>query len=88
MFLKKLDRLTAALRPENLPDEVVLLVQDNVGLYEGFALGARNLRVGYGQKADKVSAASSSSKIGRMDKCTLHLTESATSTRQNRERSR
>ncbi|KAH7035637.1 EAP30/Vps36 family-domain-containing protein [Microdochium trichocladiopsis] len=34
MFLKLID-LTTALRPAYLPDEVLLLVQDNVGLYEG-----------------------------------------------------
>ncbi|KUJ16592.1 vacuolar protein sorting protein-like protein [Mollisia scopiformis] len=34
MFLKHLD-LTTALRPLYLPDEVLLFVQDNVGLYEG-----------------------------------------------------
>lgn len=34
MFLKQLD-LTTALRPAYLPDEVLLFVQDNVGLYEG-----------------------------------------------------
>lgn len=34
MFLKQLD-LTTALRPLYLPDEDLLFVQDNVGLYEG-----------------------------------------------------
>ncbi|EFX06026.1 vacuolar protein sorting protein [Grosmannia clavigera kw1407] len=34
MFLKQLD-LTTALRPSYLPDEDLLFVQDNVGLYEG-----------------------------------------------------
>ncbi|KAG9238463.1 vacuolar protein sorting protein-like protein [Amylocarpus encephaloides] len=34
MFLKTID-LTTALRPAYLPDEVLLFVQDNVGLYEG-----------------------------------------------------
>ncbi|KJZ80034.1 hypothetical protein HIM_00748 [Hirsutella minnesotensis 3608] len=34
MFLKHID-LTTALRPAYLPDEVLLFVQDNVGLYEG-----------------------------------------------------
>ncbi|KAG6002703.1 hypothetical protein E4U21_002812 [Claviceps maximensis] len=34
MFLKPLD-LTTALRPCYLPDETLLFVQDNVGLYEG-----------------------------------------------------
>ncbi|PHH66795.1 hypothetical protein CDD81_5927 [Ophiocordyceps australis] len=34
MLLKNLD-LTTALRPSYLPDEVLLFVQDNVGLYEG-----------------------------------------------------
>ena len=34
MFLKNID-LTTALRPSYLPDEVLLFVQDNVGLYEG-----------------------------------------------------
>ncbi|KAH0490974.1 hypothetical protein TgHK011_002420 [Trichoderma gracile] len=34
MFLKHLD-LTTALRPSYLPDEALLFVQDNVGLYEG-----------------------------------------------------
>lgn len=37
MFLKQLD-LTTALRPAYLPDEVLLFVQDNVGLYEGYDL--------------------------------------------------
>jgi hypothetical protein len=35
MFLKSID-LTTALRPSYLPDEVLLFVQDNVGLYEGY----------------------------------------------------
>jgi len=35
MFLKHID-LTTALRPSYLPDEVLLFVQDNVGLYEGY----------------------------------------------------
>merc|ERR1712093_170254 len=34
MFFKHID-LTTALRPSYLPDEVLLFVQDNVGLYEG-----------------------------------------------------
>ncbi|RDW80590.1 hypothetical protein BP5796_05288 [Coleophoma crateriformis] len=34
MFLKHID-LTTALRPAYLPDEVLLFVQDSVGLYEG-----------------------------------------------------
>ncbi|KAI6785333.1 uncharacterized protein J7T54_006975 [Emericellopsis cladophorae] len=34
MFLQHID-LTTALRPSYLPDEVLLFVQDNVGLYEG-----------------------------------------------------
>ncbi|KAI0021631.1 EAP30/Vps36 family-domain-containing protein [Xylariomycetidae sp. FL0641] len=34
MFLKQID-LTTALRPSYLTDEVLLFVQDNVGLYEG-----------------------------------------------------
>ncbi|KAG6118576.1 hypothetical protein E4U13_008412 [Claviceps humidiphila] len=34
MFLKRID-LTTALRPSYLPDEALLFVQDNVGLYEG-----------------------------------------------------
>ncbi|RMJ03393.1 hypothetical protein CDV36_015082 [Fusarium kuroshium] len=34
MFLKHID-LTTALRPSYLTDEVLLFVQDNVGLYEG-----------------------------------------------------
>ena len=36
MFLKNID-LTTALRPSYLPDEVLLFLQDNVGLYEGYA---------------------------------------------------
>jgi hypothetical protein len=36
MFLKHID-LTTALRPAYLLDEVLLFVQDNVGLYEGYA---------------------------------------------------
>lgn len=35
MFLKNID-LTTASRPSYLPDEVLLFVQDNVGLYEGY----------------------------------------------------
>ena len=35
MFLQPLD-LTTALRPSLLPDEALLLVQDSVGLYEGY----------------------------------------------------
>lgn len=34
MSLKQID-LTTALRPSLLPDEVLLFVQDSVGLYEG-----------------------------------------------------
>jgi ESCRT-II complex subunit VPS36 len=34
MFLQPLD-LTTALRPSLLPEEVLLFVQDAVGLYEG-----------------------------------------------------
>ena len=37
MFLKHID-LTTALRPSYLPDEVLLFVQDNVGLYEGYII--------------------------------------------------
>lgn len=37
MSLKQID-LTTALRPSLLPDEVLLFVQDNVGLYEGYDL--------------------------------------------------
>ena len=36
MFLQTLD-LTTALRPELLPEETLLFVQDAVGLYEGYA---------------------------------------------------
>jgi ESCRT-II complex subunit VPS36 len=43
MFLKSID-LTTALRPSYLPDEVLLFVQDNVGLYEGYATSAHDLR--------------------------------------------
>ena len=39
MFLKHID-LTTALRPSYLPGEVLLFVQDNVGLYEGYAASA------------------------------------------------
>ena len=35
MFLQTLE-LTTALRPELLPDETLLFVQDAVGLYEGY----------------------------------------------------
>ncbi len=35
MSLKHID-LTTALRPTLLPDEILLFVQDNVGLYEGY----------------------------------------------------
>ena len=41
MFLKQID-LTTALRPSYLPDEVLLFVQDNVGLYEGCVLDLRS----------------------------------------------
>jgi hypothetical protein len=44
MFLKSID-LTTALRPSYLPDEVLLFVQDNVGLYEGYATSAHDLTV-------------------------------------------
>ena len=40
MFLQTLD-LTTALRPELLPDETLLFVQDEVGLYEGYILHKR-----------------------------------------------
>ena len=36
MFFKTLD-LTTAVRPELLPEETLLFVQDGVGLYEGYA---------------------------------------------------
>ena len=36
MFLHQLD-LTTALRPSLLPEETLLFVQDQVGLYEGYA---------------------------------------------------
>lgn len=39
MSLKHID-LTTALRPSLLPDEVLLFVQDNVGLYEGYVSDA------------------------------------------------
>ena len=42
MFLKNVD-LTTALRPSYLPDEVLLFVQDNVGLYEGYVYIAPNI---------------------------------------------
>jgi hypothetical protein len=35
MFLQQVD-LTSALRPTLQPDESLLFVQDNVGLYEGY----------------------------------------------------
>jgi ESCRT-II complex subunit VPS36 len=35
MFLQPL-KLTTALRPELLPDETLLFVQDAIGLYEGY----------------------------------------------------
>lgn len=37
MSLKNID-LTTALRPSLLPDEILLFVQDNVGLYEGWVV--------------------------------------------------
>ena len=36
MFFQTVD-LTTALRPELLPEETLLFVQDGVGLYEGYA---------------------------------------------------
>ena len=46
MFLHQLD-LTTALRPSLLPEETLLFVQDQVGLYEGYAhvLGVASYRV-------------------------------------------
>jgi hypothetical protein len=49
MFLKSID-LTTALRPSYLPDEVLLFVQDNVGLYEGYAHGFRAKILLYGME--------------------------------------
>ena len=47
MFLQALD-LTTALRPELLPDETLLCVQDGVGLYEGYVNRDRfNLTQGF-----------------------------------------
>lgn len=43
MFLKHID-LTTALRPSYLPDEVLLFVQDNVGLYEGYVNPSKDRR--------------------------------------------
>ena len=37
MVFQSLD-LSTALRPELVPEEVLLFVQDNVGLYEGYEL--------------------------------------------------
>lgn len=64
MFLKHID-LTTALRPSYLPDEVLLFVQDNVGLYEGSEPGS--VRIGGLREfiADSSFTGSSSSRISR-----------------------
>lgn len=52
MFLQSLD-LTTALRPELLPDETLLFVQDTVGLYEGYVSSNpfnHHLLTNYGRK--------------------------------------
>jgi hypothetical protein len=49
MFLKSID-LTTALRPSYLPDEVLLFVQDNVGLYEGYVHDFRSTIMLYGRE--------------------------------------
>jgi hypothetical protein len=43
MFFQTLD-LTTALRPDLLPDETLLFVQDAVGLYEGYGQGPEECR--------------------------------------------
>lgn len=67
MFLKHID-LTTALRPSYLPDEVLLFVQDNVGLYEGSA--KKSLLERGGEVADLEITGSSSSLISRMARYT------------------
>lgn len=43
MFFRQID-LTTALRPSLLPNEVLLFVQDGVGLYEGYAQARSKLK--------------------------------------------
>lgn len=69
MFLKHID-LTTALRPSYLPDEVLLFVQDNVGLYEGLGNELENIDAHESKLADLVYAGSSSSQINRMARFT------------------
>jgi hypothetical protein len=62
MFLHQLD-LTTALRPSLLPEETLLFVQDQVGLYEGYA----QLKVAMKCTADKSLIGTSRSNSTRMD---------------------
>jgi hypothetical protein len=66
MFLKHID-LTTALRPSYLPDEVLLFVQDNVGLYEGYVYLMPVLPNNIWRKL-KEGKGSTRSRIIRMDK--------------------
>lgn len=54
MSLKNID-LTTALRPSLLPDEVLLFVQDNVGLYEGYVV-LDHQPVTFGSEVDTITA--------------------------------
>ena len=69
MFLKNLD-LTTALRPSYLPDEVLLFVQDNVGLYEGYVPINFNGKPLLGRQLTYMSAGNSRSQIIKMDMST------------------
>jgi hypothetical protein len=69
MFLKNID-LTTALRPAYLPDEVLLFVQDNVGLYEGYVLRFSKGGIFFEENAYIHATASSRSRIIRMAQST------------------
>jgi hypothetical protein len=70
MFLKHID-LTTALRPSYLPDEVLLFVQDNVGLYEGYVtLIALAIQQAENKKLTKRVTGNTKSQTIKMDKFT------------------
>lgn len=64
MFLKHID-LTTALRPSYLPDEVLLFVQDNVGLYEGYVIRGADMAHNTRLRPDIGSSSSQTTKMAR-----------------------
>ena len=72
MFFKSLD-LTTALRPLLLPDEILLFVQDAVGLYEGYVAHGELLMRG----ADLEAKGNTKSRIIKMAMPISHPTECA-----------